>query len=199
MTSPWKSLDRELVRRALEDPPPRDAAGAGHGPGRRAAVAALLAPAATGVELLLIRRSERASDPWSGHMALPGGHFQTDDADLLATATRETLEEIGVDLRARGELLGRLDDLSPAGVAADLSVRPYVFAVEARPTLVNNHEVDSMAWADLGELASGLHETEYELTHGAQRRRFPGFKVGGHVVWGLTYRVVRLLLSRVPA
>jgi 8-oxo-dGTP pyrophosphatase MutT (NUDIX family) len=44
--------------------------------------------------ILLIRRSERAGDPWSGQMGLPGGRRDSSDRDLLATAVRET-EEVG--------------------------------------------------------------------------------------------------------
>ena len=96
---------------------------------RRAAVALVLAPSSTGdatLSLLLVRRSEREGDPWSGHMALPGGHAHPEDADLLHTARRETLEEVGVDLLG-AELLGRLDDVSPMR-SSDMTVRPFVDA-----------------------------------------------------------------------
>ena len=56
-------------------------------------------------EVLLIRRAERLGDRWSGHMAFPGGHAQPEDADLRATALRETREEIGIDLAQCGELI----------------------------------------------------------------------------------------------
>src|SRR6186713_2279177 len=95
---------------------------------RRAAVALVLAPSSAGeatLSLLLVRRSEREGDPWSGHMALPGGHAHPEDADLLHTARRETLEEVGVDL-AGAELLGQLDDVSPMR-SSDMAVRPFVF------------------------------------------------------------------------
>src|SRR6478752_6570976 len=70
-----------------------------------AAVAAVLVPSPDAV--LLIRRAERAGDPWSGHMALPGGRREPEDADLVETARRETFEEVGLQL-ARSDLLGGL-------------------------------------------------------------------------------------------
>ncbi|MGH7524260.1 MAG: NUDIX domain-containing protein, partial [Gemmatimonadales bacterium] len=60
--------------------------------------------------LLLIRRAEREGDPWSGHLALPGGRRQESDSDLLATATRETREETGIHLEPSW-CRAQLDDL----------------------------------------------------------------------------------------
>ena len=50
-------------------------------------------------DLLFIRRAEKNGDPWSGHMAFPGGHIESSDTSLLDAAIRETREEIGLDLR----------------------------------------------------------------------------------------------------
>ena len=49
----------------------------------RAAVAALLRPGEGGVEILFIHRAEDPRDPWSGHMAFPGGREDPGDADLM--------------------------------------------------------------------------------------------------------------------
>src|SRR5262245_34151321 len=75
--------------------------------GERAAVAAILLPRDDTFEILLIRRAERPTDLWSGHMAFPGGRRSPEDRDLLATAVRETEEEVGLDLARHGELVGR--------------------------------------------------------------------------------------------
>src|SRR5512147_1099599 len=76
--------------------------------GRVAAVAAVLRQGTDGVELLFIRRAKRRGDPWSGHMAWPGGKREAGDAGLVACAVRETREEVGLDLQAHGELIGSL-------------------------------------------------------------------------------------------
>ena len=67
--------------------------------------------------LLLIKRAESPNDPWSGHMAFPGGRLEKGDRNGLATAKREMYEEIGFDIDAgnetdiQGECIGRLSDL----------------------------------------------------------------------------------------
>ena len=62
-------------------------------------------------EIVFIERAQVLSDPWSGHIAFPGGRCEPGDQLPQDTAVRETEEEIGVDLSA-GQLLGRLDDLT---------------------------------------------------------------------------------------
>ncbi len=52
-------------------------------------------------EVLFIRRAGRAGDRWSGHVALPGGKRDPEDADDLAAAIRETMEEVGLDVTTK--------------------------------------------------------------------------------------------------
>jgi 8-oxo-dGTP pyrophosphatase MutT (NUDIX family) len=83
-------------------------------PFKEAAVALVLRPHPDGdAELLFIRRATRAGDPWSGQIGLPGGRYEPADDLLETTALRETLEEVGLDLRAGGRVLGALDELRP--------------------------------------------------------------------------------------
>ena len=103
---------------------------------RMSAVAATLRFDRGEPEVLLIRRAEHPNDHWSGHMAFPGGRQDPADATTLATALRETREEIGIDLERHGKLLGRLDDVQAIskGVARDMLIVPYVFAMETPAT-----------------------------------------------------------------
>jgi 8-oxo-dGTP pyrophosphatase MutT (NUDIX family) len=49
-------------------------------------------------EVLFIKRATRVGDKWNGHVALPGGKRDPEDADDQVTAAREALEEVGIDL-----------------------------------------------------------------------------------------------------
>jgi 8-oxo-dGTP pyrophosphatase MutT (NUDIX family) len=165
---------------------------------RWAAVAAVLRQGPLDTELLLIRRAERDGDPWSGHMALPGGHRHAEDADLLATAMRETREEVGLDL-SRHDLLGTLDEhpASAQGKFTGIVIAPFVFGLRKDEELSPNHEVADMIWAPLGRMARGESDVVKELQREGRLVRFPGFGVGDHVVWGLTHRVLQSFFTAV--
>jgi 8-oxo-dGTP pyrophosphatase MutT (NUDIX family) len=164
---------------------------------RRAAVAALLHDEPPGARVLLMKRIERAGDPWSGHISLPGGGYDARDADLLATAIRETQEELGVDL-AGARLLGNLPALSPLSSGPHgIEVTPFVFvtpaAVEPRP----GPEAERAFWLPLELAASGAIDDVY--IYPGTTRTFPSWRYGGDVIWGLTWRILGDLLARAIA
>jgi 8-oxo-dGTP pyrophosphatase MutT (NUDIX family) len=164
----------------------------------RASVALLLRPAAADLELLLIRRADRAGDPWSGHVALPGGREQAGDAAPAWTAARETREEVGIDPVAEGRLLGALEPVRPGhALAPRIVVHPFVFAVAPAVVGVPNVEVDTAFWLPLRALRDPGAATEHLLElEGLGRMAFPAIGLGGHVVWGLTHRIVTGFLAR---
>lgn len=163
----------------------------------RAAVAVLLRPGTDGPELLLIRRAEREGDPWSGHVALPGGREQPEDAGPAHTAARETHEEVGIHAARVGRLLGPVDPVWPQSARAPrIVVRPFVFAVPAGTRAVPNEEVDAAVWIPLRELLEPGAVTEHLLEiEGIGPMRFPAFGARGYVVWGLTHRILTTFLE----
>jgi 8-oxo-dGTP pyrophosphatase MutT (NUDIX family) len=164
--------------------------------GSEAAVAIILrfAPAA---DVLLIRRSEQEGDPWSGHMAFPGGRREPDDRGCHETAVRETREEVGIKLDEHGELLGRLDDVAAIarGRPMDLVIVPFVFLLREEVTLCRSDEVDEAVWARLEPLALGHAATTRPYLFDGKTIELPAFGVGPHVVWGLTYHMLHMLFA----
>jgi 8-oxo-dGTP pyrophosphatase MutT (NUDIX family) len=163
----------------------------------RAAVALVLRPGPEGPELLLIRRAIREGDPWSGHMALPGGREQAGDATPAHTAARETHEEVGIDLDAAGRLLGPVEPVWPmSGRAPRILVRPFVFWVGAPVEATPNEEVDEAVWVPVEELRAPGSVTEHLLEiEGIGEMRFPAFGPRGYVIWGLTHRILTTFLE----
>lgn len=158
-------------------------------------MALVLAPAAGSgeLELLLIKRAEHPSDPWSGQMALPGGRREAGDRALLQTAVRETEEEVGLKLEP-SSLLGELDDLEPrTRTLPRLVVRPFVFGLPQKPRLTPSREVALYLWVPLSVLLADTTKGEVEI--GYLRRSFPAYLVGGHVVWGMTERILSQFLE----
>ena len=101
-------------------------------------------------ELLLIKRAEYEGDPWSGHIACPGGRMEAIDEDLERTAIRETREEIGIDLAHDGRVIGTLDDVAPrTPVLPPIIIRPYVAVVVPRVFIVTSEEVADTFWVPL--------------------------------------------------
>jgi 8-oxo-dGTP pyrophosphatase MutT (NUDIX family) len=168
--------------------------------GSRAAVAAILRPGAEGAEVLFIRRADRDGDPWSGHMAFPGGRRDEHDADLYETAVRETREEVGIDLEAHGTLLGRLEDLEAIAGArrTGLVIAPFVFALDREvPLVFDPREVAEALWAPIAPLAQGEGASTLPWDRGGVRFDLPCWHVQGRVVWGLTYRMMQELFGAI--
>jgi 8-oxo-dGTP pyrophosphatase MutT (NUDIX family) len=172
-------------------------------PATRAAVAAVLHDDADGdTSVLLMKRVERDGDPWSGHISLPGGGYHDEDTDLLTTAIRETREELGIDLAAHAaigaRLLGGLPPLHPRSSGpGGIEVTPFVFAVDALPEIVCGPEAHAGFWLPLGRARSGALDGTYVYPGGApgSAMKFPMWQHEGHVIWGLTYRILCDLLA----
>jgi len=165
---------------------------------RRSSVAIFLSQRkGLGLSLLMIKRAERVGDPWSGHMAFPGGRRERLDAHSLHTATRETLEEIGLDSDLHGELIGRLSDLSahPFLWRRPMIVTPWVFRLQAEPELRPNVEVDDTVWIPVSFLADHGNRETMQVHWRSQVRDFDCYHYGNYTIWGLSLRMIDELLE----
>lgn len=145
--------------------------------------------------LLLIRRADRAGDPWSGHMALPGGRRATTDTDLVGTAIREALEEVGLQL-GREQVAGPLADVIPrTPTLPPIAVRPFVFLLSTRPQLALNEEVSTAVWVPIDHLLEGANYRPVQLELRGETREFPAYHLEDAFVWGMTERILSDMLE----
>jgi 8-oxo-dGTP pyrophosphatase MutT (NUDIX family) len=173
--------------------------------GAHAAVAAIVRDNDGRAEILFIKRAERKEDPWSGHMAFPGGRREETDASLLATAIRETREEVGIDLERSARAIARLPDVAPySRMPHSLTVTAFVFALDQNENatpFAPNDEVARIVWAPLDAVLANERATTFRFQRDGADFLLPALDVGAgdqtDIVWGLTFRILELLREAV--
>lgn len=154
-----------------------------------AAVMIVLREASRGAEALLIERSVRANDPASGQISLPGGRVDGHDEYLRDTALRELAEEVGLapsDLTTVPRFVS-IEDAPRFGIK--VGVFAAALAASRRgPPVPSPSEVASVFWLPLDRVEAVqpvLRDTP------AGPREVDAVVHGGHVLWGLTLRILR--------
>lgn len=161
----------------------------------RAAVAMILREVPDDLEILFIERATDVRDPWSGHLAFPGGKVEPGEQARQA-AERETQEEIGLDLGTEG-YLGRMSDI----IGANLPVRVSCFAygvVTASLQPVVSPEVRDVFWVKLSDLLRPERNQMATVGFSGTSLNVPAIVMpqsGKPVLWGLTYRLVMQFLE----
>jgi 8-oxo-dGTP pyrophosphatase MutT (NUDIX family) len=150
-------------------------------------------------EILFIKRAERAGDPWSGHLAFPGGHAEKHDVTLLDAAVREAAEEVGIDVRAGGRVLGSLPTFSPMSRRLPpLSVTPFVaLAPAGAAPRLQQGEVDEVFWMPVSALKEGGTSASVKLMITGEPREFPAYHSPLGPIWGITERILTRFLGLV--
>jgi 8-oxo-dGTP pyrophosphatase MutT (NUDIX family) len=148
--------------------------------------------------VLLARRALHPDDPWSGHVGLPGGRWEAEDASLLATALREAREELGVDPLAHGRLLGALGTHVGRGRISGVRIAVFVAALDERPGLELSVELEAAHWVPLTELVPATARVP-EVPDSDVEAYAINLPEGGRlIVWGITYAILERLRA-VPA
>lgn len=161
----------------------------------RAAVAMILSQSDHDLEVLFIQRAAHDLDPWSGHIAFPGGKLEEGELECQA-ACRETLEEIGIDL-GEGVYLGRLSDIIGANLPVRVSCCLFgIDRTKCRPVL--NEEVRDLFWVALSDLRDQRRHLQSSVAFHDKYLEVPAIAlpvVDKPVLWGITYRLVIQFLS----
>ena len=153
-----------------------------------AAVALLLKPGRNDFDLLLVKRVENPSDPWSGQMALPGGKREPKDTSLKDTVMRETLEEIGIPLN-KSRFLGVLGAVrsEPKPI---FNILPFVVLLKDEPMLkLNRAELEAFLWVPYEEFVPSMGMVKFSFG------KVPAYILPDGVVWGITGKILTEFLE----
>lgn len=156
-----------------------------------AAVVLMLVPSGNDVEALFVKRKDDPNDPWSGQVALPGGHRKSSDSSILETAIRETFEEVGILLDSKRTVLGALPDVKSFRNPS-VSVTPFVALLEEKQPVKLSPEISSYFWAPI----KGLREAETRVNlQDGETKTVKAYVYGEYVIWGLTARILESFLK----
>ena len=157
------------------------------GENANAAVAVIFKGAEGGLELLLVKRADVPGDPWAGDIAFPGGKRSPQDRDIMQTVLREVMEETSIDLES-SNYLGKMEVLSSI-VKPEYNILPMIFKQETEQDIKINEELTSYLWFPFNEIEGSRGRAT------VKNMEVPVFRVGGEVVWGLTYQIIEKLLE----
>jgi len=133
----------------------------------------------------------------TGEVSFPGGRFEPEDADLRATALRESHEEIALDPHLV-DVVGRLPQLTT--VSSPAAIVPYVGVLAGRPPLVAEpSEVDGILDVSIEELLDPSIYREEIWTRDGVDLEITFFELEGDTLWGATARMLRSLFDRLAA
>jgi 8-oxo-dGTP pyrophosphatase MutT (NUDIX family) len=137
-------------------------------------------------EILMTKRTISV-ETHKGQIAFPGGYREEKDVDLLATALRESQEEVGLD-PAWVEVVGRLHPLHTH--LKEILVYPYVGITEFPLDLVlSPKEVEKLLYVPLEKLlVEGL--TPMEVPVGPAKIKSIGMVVDRELIWGASARML---------
>lgn len=162
---------------------------------RPAGVLVAVTGAATGLELLLTKRSS-ALKHHPGQIAFPGGKQDEGDADVTAAALREAEEEIGLP-RGHVEVLGHL----PAHETVTGFLVTPVIAYVSRPfdIVPEPGEVEEVFKVPLGHVLDPSNFVVEGRRWQGRRRHYYAVPYGPYYIWGATARMLRAWSDRMTS
>lgn len=142
--------------------------------------------------VILTQRAEHLSTH-PGQVSFPGGKYEPQDDSLLATALRETHEEIGLPESS----IQVLAELPVRNTRFDIAVAPFLGIVEpGQQYRADPAELDAVFEVPLGFFMAP-ENLRYQLFEGGGAQfTMPCYHFDDYVIWGFTLKVLVDLLNR---
>ena len=160
---------------------------------RKAAVLMLLFPKDRELYVLLTKRTDEV-EHHKGQISFPGGSMDDEDESLVATALRETEEEVGLSKEVP-QILGVFDEYeTPSGFA----ITPVIAYTGVLPSLNHNAtEVAEILEVPLSIFLDVRNERVEKRKRLGHLIDVYFYRFGAHEIWGATAAILRAFLRSV--
>ena len=143
--------------------------------------------------ILFTHRSEALS-AHAGQVSFPGGKIESTDHDAVATALRETHEEVGIEAHS----------VSPVGLLdfydtiTDFRILPVVGVVEeAVNVYADQREVAAVFEVSLSELRCEDRYQKHTVSMLGQEHHYHSYQHEDYLIWGATAAMLRNLIKKI--
>jgi len=166
-----------------------------------ASVALILVESEKGPGLLFIKRQDNPEDPWSGHMALPGGRTHVGEGPV-ETAVRETFEEIGLELDSTRFLMRPVEARARQSMASFM-IYPCLFITNYNWSKLYSSlspcpkEVESIHFFPIVDLLNSKFQSKVHWSMNGKDLALPSIQIGRQTIWGLTYWILELFFKEI--
>ena len=144
--------------------------------------------------VLFTRRTDTVQHH-KGQISFPGGATEQGDVDALATALRETEEEVGIP-RDIVEVLGALDDVR--ATVSGFLITPFVGIIpDPAPLRINTAEIAEVLTVPLSVFRDPSRLRVERRERGGQQVDVYFYTHGRYEIWGVTARIMKSFIDSV--
>ena len=143
---------------------------------------------------VIMTERPKTMDYHAGEISFPGGRWEKDDVDLLATAIREAREEIGVEI-PNNQVIGQLRPVTTLN--SGFTITPFITIQEKIPLLRHTSEIESILQIPLIQLLKTMDE-DNDPSHKSIQEMYI-FKFQNHLIWGASARMLNQITNTLLA
>lgn len=141
---------------------------------------------------IVMTKRPKTMNQHAGEISFPGGTWKKEDDDLLATAIRETREEIDFDI-SRQQIIGQLQQVTTLN--SGFTIIPFVATFQKIPKLRPNSEIEKIIHIPMFSLFKTL-EDDLDPQHKSIQEMFT-FRYQDKLIWGASARILKQIVNKI--
>ena len=140
--------------------------------------------------MIIMTERPKTMNLHAGEISFPGGTWKKDDSDLLATALRETREEIDLDMR-REQVIGQLGPVTTLN--SGFTITPFVAIMPEIPKLTPNSEIEEILHIPMFSLLNTIAD-DMDPSHKSIQEMYT-FRYHNKMIWGASARILKQIIN----